>query len=668
MSKKFILIDNSIKGFGGHHYEYAMHVLQAAHDEGFETVLATNKKFKDDVSVDIPWKVVPVYDLEFWSSPPKKVVLRDLLREKLINLKNKLRFSKLGYKFQLLRELNGSNIKMYLKNFNIIELIIYLFFLFVYKYSKILFINVKNIIKNIFVPVFKLIKPLKEYFLTLYRSFKYLIEGILWPVLILKNKTPIIRKYLDKQKRINTFAKNTDKLLKEINCESSDIVFIPTLSELDMLGLLKTFKNIDKNKVLNWHLLFRRNIFIGKSDNYKDQDTSEIKSYFTQFNEENKTQNVKFWTDTDRLTTQYNLLNTCTFFTLPIPINPDFTDVKEEFNYPLNIVYSGDARREKGYAFIQDIVQSLMKDYIETGKVKFELQSNFAFANPSDGTKEYLARYELDTYDNKYVKLYKEPLSSDEYLKLVSSADILLNLYDADNYFARSSGILVEGLAGAIPMLSTQGSWMAQELCDYNYSHLEDLIKSQSVINKINTKELKLFNTFSNKKLNSEEIKFGIEKIYSNVKITLENINFLLFEIDTTIANDYHIEFSYALVKDGKDISSKNIQLAPSKNNTKRLVAIAIIEEFDSLYFELRNSYSNENIYIKGLNIYCLNSLEKLHNEVLCKTTDLSIEEIVENLKQIIDNYETYKKASIEFSEEWNKKHNAKKVIWELSK
>ncbi|MBL8219615.1 MAG: hypothetical protein JNL62_10315, partial [Bryobacterales bacterium] len=45
MANKFILIDQSISSIAGHHYEYAVHVLEAAQRAGFEPYLATNRRF-----------------------------------------------------------------------------------------------------------------------------------------------------------------------------------------------------------------------------------------------------------------------------------------------------------------------------------------------------------------------------------------------------------------------------------------------------------------------------------------------------------------------------------------------------------------------------------------------------------------------------------------------
>ena len=61
---KFILIDNSITGIGGHYYEYAIHVLNAAQQAGFTPVLAANRRFADAVPSYI--QVQPMYRFGIW--------------------------------------------------------------------------------------------------------------------------------------------------------------------------------------------------------------------------------------------------------------------------------------------------------------------------------------------------------------------------------------------------------------------------------------------------------------------------------------------------------------------------------------------------------------------------------------------------------------------------
>ena len=42
---KFYLFDHSLKNIGGHHYEYVLHIVDAAERAGFTLILAANRKF-----------------------------------------------------------------------------------------------------------------------------------------------------------------------------------------------------------------------------------------------------------------------------------------------------------------------------------------------------------------------------------------------------------------------------------------------------------------------------------------------------------------------------------------------------------------------------------------------------------------------------------------------
>jgi hypothetical protein len=53
----FYLLDHSLKGVGGHHFDYAYQVLHAAQTAGFEIVLATNRRFHDRHRMPAEWSV-----------------------------------------------------------------------------------------------------------------------------------------------------------------------------------------------------------------------------------------------------------------------------------------------------------------------------------------------------------------------------------------------------------------------------------------------------------------------------------------------------------------------------------------------------------------------------------------------------------------------------------
>src|SRR5512133_450876 len=61
---QFILIDHSIQDTTGHHYEYAVRVLEAAEQAGYVAVLAANALFS--AAATVPWQLFKLYRHGFW--------------------------------------------------------------------------------------------------------------------------------------------------------------------------------------------------------------------------------------------------------------------------------------------------------------------------------------------------------------------------------------------------------------------------------------------------------------------------------------------------------------------------------------------------------------------------------------------------------------------------
>ena len=56
-----VLIDPSLQAIGGHHFEYALHLLRAAEQAGFEPWLASHRKFRDQAEMPEHWRILPLY-------------------------------------------------------------------------------------------------------------------------------------------------------------------------------------------------------------------------------------------------------------------------------------------------------------------------------------------------------------------------------------------------------------------------------------------------------------------------------------------------------------------------------------------------------------------------------------------------------------------------------
>ena len=302
------------------------------------------------------------------------------------------------------------------------------------------------------------ILPIGGYLGRVWSSLVTLLHVMALPVIILVRPREWMRKQFLEDRKTRRFGRDTWQLFRRVALEDGDIVFIPTLNEREMLGLLKYFKRDARSANASWHLLFRRNIYRGRDPEYaaQDEQTRELRSAFQTFDRSLTGQRVVLWTDSAALTHQYSRLLVREFRTLPIPVGADYRRTEREPHHDrMRVVYVGDARTEKGYPHLPELVQHLLATEGRKTQLEFGIQSNFNLRDGDPGSA--VARAQLEAMDSARVEIYREALTSAEYRALMSSGDLVLVLYDRDNYYARSSGIFVEAMVAGLPVVIPAG-------------------------------------------------------------------------------------------------------------------------------------------------------------------------------------------------------------------
>jgi hypothetical protein len=98
------------------------------------------------------------------------------------------------------------------------------------------------------------------------------------------------------------------------------------------------------------------------------------------------------------------------------------------------------------------------------------------------------ARFERDVGDVPHdsqqpsVAVVRWPLSTEQYLRLIRRSHIGLFLYDADEYFARCSGVLVEMLKAAVPVIVPAGCWMSEQISEHIFAHRERVLQTAAIV------------------------------------------------------------------------------------------------------------------------------------------------------------------------------------------
>jgi hypothetical protein len=675
---KFIIIDNSVVDTAGHHYQYAAHCLKAAAKLGHECIFAVNKSYSSTPSPrkSQEWKILPVYSYGFWETHDSALVssllyLDRVFSTKLNQQKYKFIFSWLGFSWQNRNQLlSKSNLPGQGSLKNPIGWII---------------------LSSLMVPIFMVSSRItsrlnrgKAAFVSLYSR---------------RQKDPITGTRIE-EKRSRIFYKDTRALFSQIKLKKGDIVFVPTVGVTELLGFLAYFQKKPDSKLASWHMLFRRNVYSGRETEYwrQDENLRFLRNTLLHFTQSLEGQRIFFYTDTDELTAQYNRFGISAFNTLPVPhtVSASFEEPETDGNdnSPLIVTYLGDARTEKGYNFLPQIVNDLWSDYVLPGKVRFVLQSNFN--TPRGEPKIVVARSELESLPKEKVKLIYKALTFEEYTKTLIETDIMLMPYHPDNYYARSSGILVECLAAGIPVVVPAATWLSRQFIHEVYRHQESLQKNMNVIQHFSESDItwKRWNSDLSPLANGE-LTFGGEttKAYCllNRPMSSEHL-YVSFAINAPTGSCIRVDL--AQLRYDKTTTKFRSQIVENLNGnegannnearSETYASTTLSSRNDRIYYSVlvplendchkvwlgfKNAFGNNATRISRISISFLEPRNDSKGHLPLGAVGLAYDnhyEISGLLRDIIDNYQHYRRTALEFSREYLKLHNAERLVQEI--
>jgi len=476
VARKFILIDQSIASVAGHHYEYAVHVLEAAERAGYAPLLATHvrfgkKKGEAKTAFTAGWTIHPLYRYGFWAAQETPrfaplLWLRKIAGDARFRWKVWFRYSPLGLAWQVRTRFGEFLMKQPADRPHLLSLATLIPSVIALKLIRL-------------AALLLLLPAMLAVFVG--RSVTRLFEAGGFPQSYLRSLLADARDFLrlnqliyerraqflnwlQQYRCIQSFAADSRRLLEDLELTEEDVIYLPTVSAIELMGLARLLEGSPGARRPAWHLMFRRDIYRGRPGDYPAQEgrINDLRQVFENCAAKLRRAGarVSFYTDTDELTEQYNRLGAFRFRTAPIPHTHAVRAGKPRAG-PLRVIYVGDARGEKGYHHIPGIIRSLWAEYVETGKATFHLQSNYNI--PQGEPEAVVARSALEALPKDKVELFKRPMTSAEYRDFLLSGDINLLLYDATNYYARSSGILVESLSAGVPVIVPAGSWLARQ-------------------------------------------------------------------------------------------------------------------------------------------------------------------------------------------------------------
>jgi glycosyltransferase involved in cell wall biosynthesis len=120
-------------------------------------------------------------------------------------------------------------------------------------------------------------------------------------------------------------------------------------------------------------------------------------------------------------------------------------------------LYAGAARQDKGFSLIADLVELLAREGAHTPVVVQVSADHYGKVDVK--TREDIARLQAAGYGP--LELKAQTLSPQEYAALFPGS-ICLQPYDRDEFRDRVSGVTLDALAHACPVVATAGTWSAE--------------------------------------------------------------------------------------------------------------------------------------------------------------------------------------------------------------
>ncbi|HQU47217.1 MAG TPA: hypothetical protein PK867_30720, partial [Pirellulales bacterium] len=264
------------------------------------------------------------------------------------------------------------------------------------------------------------------------------------------------------------FKRDLERLLALARVGAGDHVLLGTTHARELFAVWLVCRQLDPDRCPTFHLEFRHPLFQSRATHEELASSPTVKlhrTFLSLYEKLGPSDAINFYTDTEELSRDFNLLGKTRFGVLPIPFRSELIQpTSRGADEPLRLVFLGEARDEKGFAWLPNLIDDLRADYVDSRKVRFLIQANLGA--PQYNPRSSAALERLKEFPTEVVELLglDAPLTPTDYYRLVSQSNIVLLPYDRDRYRAASSGTLADAIAGGRPVIVPSQSWMANQL------------------------------------------------------------------------------------------------------------------------------------------------------------------------------------------------------------
>lgn len=242
------------------------------------------------------------------------------------------------------------------------------------------------------------------------------------------------------------FAKQVEALLEDFSPAGHDRIFLPNLRWWEVIALFDNQAARTRLEACETFILLR---FDPPTGAIGKQELTRVASALK----------VSWLTDTEELASAYSHMTGVRFARVSIPFEADELRSIAASRQPgsrFRVAVPGEARREKGFHLLPDIVEAVQR---ADPHIHFSIQIPRL---PETAEASIVrAAHRLQDMNEAGISVLPVNLPADKFREFIGLSDILLLPYTAGAYKLRSSGLLLQGLAAGLNIVtSNQRSWL----------------------------------------------------------------------------------------------------------------------------------------------------------------------------------------------------------------
>lgn len=498
--------------------------------------------------------------------------------------------------------------------------------------------------------------------------------------------TPVIRRLsifqqLDRKRRIKAFGESCEKLFDEIGFCPEDTIFLPSVSDFDFLGLASFLTSNTQSQNVHWHIQFHYDIFDGRPPDYPAQELrrENMRQQFSHALASIQRHQLHFYATTPQIANQYNLLQVAHFQSLPYPISSALADSTKEADCTpsrLRVTLAGGVRREKGKHGLAAVLEPLRSGGMLDNDIQLWMQGDLQkiAKNLSHFGADTVTSGKVTSSHEEPIVVVPHPLDCNDYLKLIRQSDIALLPYNNTRYHARASGVLVEMLAAGVPVIVPAGCWLAAQVSESIYEHLDRLSASQAKSQR--TADIEWEDTASHDNQPSIHKERSVlcfagadRPAVADLEIVKPTAEMIFRFYWTKCRPGYYVRLRVEQTDvDGLQLTdSKQIILGGREKEGPVSALLRLDPRVNRIRITLTNAYHNDLIEISRPYVdFFSGSPEGLPSGAVGLVA-ADLRQIPELLREMVQHYEHYSRSAAKFRTSWNHKHAPQRTIEALA-